>query len=547
METRRFNTVVELMEHAFEQYATQPAFTCMGHTLSYADIDRLSKSFASYLQHQTSLQAGDRVAIQLPNILQYPIVVYGAIRAGMIIVNTNPLYTARELKHQLKDSGAKALVVLSNCAHNAAEIIGETDVDLVLVTDLGDTLPALKKHLVNFVVKKIKKMVPPFHFEKGVPLVEALQQSPDTFKKPTSEPGDIMALQYTGGTTGVAKGAMLTHSNLCANVFQVLSHMSKLFKEESEVFIAALPLYHIFAFNMHALSAFSCGAHNVLIPNPRDIPAFVKAVRPYKPSAYIAVNTLYNALARDADFKKLDFSELKTSAAGGMAITEDVMKRWQGVTGCKICEGYGLTETSPVIITNPDDQIKLGTIGTPLIATEIRIVGDDGYEMPDGEPGEICVRGPQVMKGYWNREEATKEVLNSEGWFRTGDIGIRREDGYYQIVDRKKDMINVSGFKVYPNEVEDVASQHPGILEAAVIGVPAGACGEHVKLYAVRIDENLTEDELKAHCKKNLTAYKVPKYIEFRESLPKTPVGKILRKELRKELEQASADQAQSA
>lgn len=538
MEIRRFNTVLELMDHAFSEFADLPSYSCMGHAISYAELDHYSRGFAAYIQQHTSLKPGDRIAIQLPNILQYPIAVYGAIRAGLVIVNTNPLYTARELCHQLEDSGAKALVVLSNCAHTAAEIISKTPVEEVIVTDLGDIFPGFKRTAVNFAVKYIKKMVPPYEFKgvKVTPFLQVYKTSEKDFVDVEIDPGDLFALQYTGGTTGVAKGAMLTHSNLSANVYQILGHMTKLFKEQSEVFVAALPLYHIFAFNLHALCAFSCGAHNVLIPNPRDLPAFVKAITGHKVSAFIAVNTLYNSLARNEEFKKLDFSSLKTSAAGGMAVTEDVMKRWLEVTGCEICEGYGLTETSPVIITNPDNRIKLGTIGTPLRATEIQIIDDDGVVVRDGEPGEICARGPQVMKGYWQRPEATAEVLNKDGWFRTGDIGIQREDGYFEIVDRKKDMIVVSGFKVFPNEVEDIACQHPGVLEAAVIGVPSEATGEAVKLFIVKTpDSTLSEEEMVAHCRAHLTGYKVPKLVVFRETLPKSNVGKILRKELRNE------------
>lgn len=533
-------TVVDLIQHAFKKFSSAPAYTCLGHTMTFAEVEHQSRQFAGFLQKHTQLKPGDRLALQLPNILQYPVALYGAALAGVVIVNTNPLYTPRELKHQLKDSGAKALLVLSNVAHNAAEIISETDVETVIVTDLGDLLPWPKRSIVNFVVKHVKKLVPAYKFDNSISFRAALAQGGEPTTIATPKPDDVFLLQYTGGTTGVAKGAMLSHKNLCSNVVQILDHLSNLFHSPSEKACAALPLYHIFAFNLHALCVFSEGGHNILIPNPRDIPAFVKALQPFKISLIIAVNTLYNALVRDAEFAKLDFSEMKTSAAGGMAVTEDVARRWQALTGSEICEGYGLTETSPVLISNPDKLIKRGTIGTPLMNTQVRVVGDDGKDTPPGEPGELWVKGPQVMLGYWQRPEATSEVME-DGWFKTGDVGICREDGYYKIVDRKKEMISVSGFKVFPNEVEDVVALHPAVLEAAVIGVPAETVGEHVKLYVVKADQTVTEEELVAHCRKHLTGYKVPKIVEFRDELPKSTVGKILRKDLRAELKKEAA------
>lgn len=534
METQKYETVLELIEDAFKKNADLPAYTCLGHTLSFKQVDEYSKRFASFLQHHTNLSPGDRVAVQLPNILQYPVVMYGAIRAGMVLVNTNPLYTPRELQHQLKDSGAKALVVLANVANNASEILDQTDVEHVIVTEIGDLLPPIKKLVVNFVVKKVKKLVPDFQFTAPTTFAQAMQLGEKPFNAVAPpRPGDVCVLQYTGGTTGVAKGAMLTHSNLCSNVVQVLGHMSRLFKTRSEVIVAALPLYHIFAFNLHGLCAFVHAGHNILIPNPRDIKAFVKAIKPFKVSTFIAVNTLYNALARDEDFAQLDFSQLKTCAAGGMALTEDVIRRWKDLTGNTLCEGYGLTETSPVIITNPDGAIRSGTIGTPLKDTEIRIEDDDGNEVANGDVGEIVVRGPQVMLGYWQRPEATKEVLSDDGWFKTGDMAVRSDDGYVKIVDRKKDMILVSGFNVYPNELEDVASMHPAIVECAAIGVPSEETGEAVKLFVVTNGTEVSKQDVIDFCRKSLTAYKVPKLIEFVDALPKTNVGKILRRELR--------------
>lgn len=534
MDSKHYANVSELLLDAFSQHANLPAFTCFGHTLTYADIDILSARFASYLQHHSGLKPGDRIAIQLPNVLQYPVVLYGAIRAGLVVVNTNPLYTARELLHQLKDSGAKALVVLANVANHAAEILPQTQVEKVILTEIGDLLPTPKRQLINFVVKHVKKMVPSFEFPQVTGIREALKLGEQQPYTPVPVNSDtLLVLQYTGGTTGVAKGAMLSHGNLCANVQQVLNHMTKLFKTQSQIVAVALPLYHIFAFNIHGLCAVARGAHNVLIPNPRDLPAFVKAIKPYKVSLFVAVNTLYNALLRCEDFRKLDFSELKTSAGGGMAVTEDVAKHWLELTGCEICEGYGLTETSPVLITNPDNAIKSGTIGTPVLGTEVKIANEQGVDVPDGEPGELWARGPQVMSGYWQKPDATAEVLTPDGWFKTGDIAIRRPDGYYKIVDRKKDMILVSGFNVYPNEVEDVVTQHPDIIEAAVIGVPSHDSGEAVKLFVVTGGKTVPEEEIIAFCRQRLTAYKVPKIIEYRDSLPKSNVGKILRRELR--------------
>ena len=532
MDSDRYANANDLLDKAFAKHANCPAYTCLGHTMTFAEVDRQSQRFASYLQNHTGLKPGDRIAIQLPNILQYPIVLYAAIRAGLIVVNTNPLYTSCELVHQLKDSGAQALIVLANVADRAAEILPQTDIKTVIVTEVGDMLPPLKRTLVNFVLRRIKKSVPDFNFKQSIDFREAMTKGDQPFKPVEVQADDVLVLQYTGGTTGVAKGAMLSHKNLCANVYQVLNQMHKLFTSPSEVAVAALPLYHIFAFNLHALAAFSRGAHNVLIPNPRDIDAFVKAIKPYKVSVFIAVNTLYNALARNAKFAALDFSSLKTSAAGGMAVTEDVTKLWQKVTGCSICEGYGLTETSPVVITNPDDAIQLGTIGTLLVDTEAKIVTDENTDAADNQPGELWVRGPQVMLGYWQRPEATADALTAEGWFKTGDIAVRKSDGYFKIVDRKKDMVLVSGFNVYPNEVEDVASQHPSVIEAAVIGVPCEETGEAVKLFVVT-SEKVSKEEIIQHCRKSLTGYKVPKYVEFIDELPKSNVGKILRRELR--------------
>lgn len=533
MDSKQYGTVCDLLQDAFTQHAQRPAFTCLGHTLTYAQIDALSARFASYLQHHSGLKPGDRIALQLPNILQYPVVLYGAIRAGLVVVNTNPLYTSRELLHQLSDSGAKALVVLANVADRAAEVLPQTQVETVIVTEIGDFLPAPKRQLVNFAVKHLKKLVPSYSFAQSFKLRDVMKLG-DRPLTPVAVSGEtLLMLQYTGGTTGVAKGAMLSHANLCANVHQILHHMTRLFKSKSETVAVALPLYHIFALNIHGLCAITGGAHSILIPNPRDLPALVKALKPYKISLYVAVNTLFNAMVRHEGFRQLDFSELKTSAAGGMALTEEVARQWLELTGCGICEGYGLTETSPVLVTNPDNAIQPGTIGTPVIGTEVKIADEQGNSLPDGEPGELWARGPQVMSGYWQKPEATAEVLTPDGWFKTGDIAIRRPDGYFKIVDRKKDMILVSGFNVYPNEIEDVVTQHPNIVEAAVIGVPSRETGEAVKLFVVTDGKNVPEEEIIAFCRQRLTAYKTPRIIEYRDTLPKSNVGKILRRELK--------------
>jgi long-chain acyl-CoA synthetase len=537
LNSKRYETVCELLQDAFAEHAHRPAFTCLNHTISYAEVDALSARFASYLQHHSGLKPGDRIAIQLPNLLQYPVVLYGAIRAGLVVVNTNPLYTSRELLHQLSDSGAKALVVLANVADKAAEILPQTQVETVIVTEIGDFLPAPKRQLINFAVKHIKQMVPAFSFTKSLKIRDAMKLGGRQPMAPVSVSGDtLLMLQYTGGTTGVAKGAMLSHGNLCANVQQILGHMTNLFKTESQVVAVALPLYHIFALTIHGLCAITGGAHSVLIPNPRDLPALVKAIKPYKISLFVAVNTLYNAMVRNEGFRQLDFSAVETSAAGGMAVTEDVSRQWLELTGCAICEGYGLTETSPVLLTNPDTAIQAGTIGTPVMDTEVRIADDQGNPVAEGQPGELWARGPQVMSGYWQKTEATAEVLTPDGWFKTGDIAVRRPDGYYKIVDRKKDMILVSGFNVYPNEIEDVVTQHPAIIEAAAIGVPSQETGEAVKLFVVVVDgKRVPREEIIAFCRQRLTAYKVPRIIEYRDSLPKSNVGKILRRELRDE------------
>jgi long-chain acyl-CoA synthetase len=526
-------TLAEVFAQSCKQFADCGAFSCMGHTLSYADLDHLSGRFAAYLQQHTDLQPGDRIAVQLPNILQYPVVVFGALRAGLVVVNTNPLYTAHEIKHQLNDSGAKALVVLANIAKNAAAIITETQVKHVLVTELADLHPLLKRTFLNFAVKYIKKMVPPFHFAQQIALNEALSLPQKPWAPVAQTPDDVAVLQYTGGTTGVAKGAMLTHRNLVANMEQLNERMKDVFRPRQELYIAPLPLYHIYSFTIHCTSAVALGNHSLLIPNPRDIPGLVKTMKGKPFTYFVGLNTLFNALMRNQDFKNLDFSHLRLTCSGGMALTAETAKQWHDVTQAPISEGYGLTETSPVVSTNPLGNVQQGTVGLPVIDTEVKVIDEHNNSLPSGEAGELCVRGPQVMKGYWQRPDATAEVIDSEGWFKTGDIAVIQEDGFIKIVDRKKDMINVSGFKVFPNEVEDALSSHPDIVEVAVVGVPDGQGSEIVKAFIVTANASLTVEQVRKFAKETLTAYKVPHLIEFRNELPKSNVGKILRRELR--------------
>ncbi|GMG87669.1 AMP-binding protein [Biformimicrobium ophioploci] len=530
-------TVIDVFGEACAKYADRPAFTCLGHTLTIGDIDALSARFAAYLQNHTSLEPGDRIAVQLPNVLQYPVVVFGALRAGMTVVNTNPLYTAREVKHQLNDSGAKALVVLANIAPTAAEVVAETSVEQVIVTEIADLHAPLKRFVINNVARHVKKLVPEFTFPNQVSFTAAMKQGASASFTPVQvSPEDVAVLQYTGGTTGVAKGAMLTNRNLVANMEQVREALAGNILEGEELYVAPLPLYHIYAFTIHCMCLMATGNHSLLIPNPRDIPAFIKTLKGVRFTGFAGLNTLFNALCREPAFQELDFGKLRTTVSGGMALTHDAAERWQEVTGCRISEGYGMTETSPVVSFNPAAAIQLGTVGLPVPATEVKVVDEQGNELPDNTPGELCVRGPQVMKGYWQRPEATAEMIDEDGWLHTGDMAVIQDDGYIRIVDRKKDMIIVSGFNVYPNEVEDVVCSHEGVLEAAAVGIPDAKSGEVVKLYIVKADQNLTEKDVIAHCRENLTAYKVPKSVEFREELPKTNVGKILRRELRDEV-----------
>jgi long-chain acyl-CoA synthetase len=525
----------DILEKSCERFADLPAYGNMGVSITYRELDQASRDFGAYLQKVAGLNRGDRVAIMLPNLLQYPVALFGTLRAGMTVVNTNPLYTARELEHQLKDSGASAIVVLENFAATLQQVLPRTAVKTVITTQIGDLFPGLKRVLTNFVVKHVKKMVPAWSIAGTTPLTEALAAGrAHTLENVPLTRDDLAFLQYTGGTTGVAKGAMLTHGNLVANLQQVAAWIGRDFADGKEVAVIPLPLYHIFALTVNMVFM-KTGAHTILITNPRDLPAFVKTLKHTPFTAMIGVNTLYNALLNTPAFAQVAVKQIKLTAAGGMAVQRAVAERWKKATGVPIVEGYGLTETSPIAICNPMN-IKdwTGNIGVPIPSTEAAILDDAGNMLPAGEVGEICIRGPQVMKGYWNRPEETAKVFTADGWFRTGDMGFMDAKGSVKITDRKKDMIIVSGFKVFPNEIEDVVMLHPGVLEVAAVGIPDEKSGEAVKIFVVPKDPALTEQDLLAHCRQHLTGYKVPKAIELRtEPLPKTNIGKILRRELR--------------
>lgn len=527
----KYSSVLEFYEECINQYRDLPAYTNMGKTLSFAEADQLATAFAAWIQNKTNLKPGDRIAIQMPNLLQYPIVFFGALKAGLIIVNTNPLYTEREMEHQFKDSGAKGIIILSNFASKLEEVLKNTSIETVIITNIGDILGGLKGSIVNFVVKNIKKMVPSYNLPQAYKLKNVLTEGKSlSYKKPSLKNTDVFILQYTGGTTGVAKGAMLTHRNILANVEQSYAWFKPMLKDSQEIVIAPLPLYHIFALTANLLTMMKFGAKNVLITNPRDMKAFIKELKKEKFSVMTGLNTLFNGLLNQDDFASVDFSEFKVAVGGGMAVQKAVAERWQKVTGTPIAEGYGLTETSPVASVNPvDGRIKLGTIGLPLPSTEFKIADDNGNALGVEERGEIWIKGPQVMAGYWNKPEETAKIMEGE-WLKTGDVGVMDEEGFFRIVDRKKEMILVSGFNVYPNEVEEVIAMHPKVLECGVKGVTDEKSTEAVKAFIVKKDPSLTEEEMKEHCKKYLTSYKVPKHIAFRESLPKSNVGKILRR-----------------
>lgn len=536
IEYGEYETVLDVFETACKKYADRPAFYNMGVSVTFGELDKLSADFAAYLQNHTSLEKGDRIAVQMPNLIQYPVVVFGALRAGLVVVNTNPLYTTREMEHQFNDAGCKALVALANFGDSVADVLPKTGIKHVIITQVADMQPTLKRLVMNFVIRHIKKMVPDFTIKGAVPFTTAMALGAKSKYDESSaalSPDDIAVLQYTGGTTGVAKGAMLTHRNLVANMLQ-MDFILRALRPGQEIAITPLPLYHIFSFTVNCLGMMSHGALNVLITNPRDIPGFAKELAQHRFTCMTGLNTLFVALMNNPDFQKLDFSTLKMTIAGGMALQKSVADQWEKMTGNRIAEGFGMTETSPVVCVNPPNAIQVGTIGIPVPGTDIKIIDEDETELAIGESGELCVRGPQVMKGYWQREQATAETMTKDGeWLKTGDVAVLQEDGYLRIVDRKKDMILVSGFNVYPNEVEDVACTHPSIVECAAVGVPDEKSGEAVKLFVVKSEESLTSEQVLEYCKENLTGYKVPKHIEFRRELPKTNVGKILRRELR--------------
>jgi long-chain acyl-CoA synthetase len=530
-----YASVCDFFTRMCHLFNTLPAYSNFGHSLSYSELDRLSAAFAAYLQHTLQLKKGDRVALMMPNLLQYPVALFGVLRAGLIAVNVNPLYTPRELAHQLQDSGACTIIIVENFAHTLEKVLPDVPVQHVIITRLGDMLPRPRGWLLDLAVRYIKRMVPAWHIQKAIPLRRVLAEGSQLkLQRVDLQPDDLAFLQYTGGTTGIAKGAMLTHGNMLANLAQIKAWLGDTIKPGEEVVITPLPLYHIFSLTANCLVFIALGAHNVLITNPRDLRGFVKTLKAYPFSILTGVNTLYNGLLNSPGFAQLDFSHLKLAIAGGMAVQQTVAERWQHTTGIPLLEGYGLTETSPVVCVNRLDLEQFtASIGLPLPSTEVCFRDEQGQDLPQGEPGELWVHGPQVMRGYWHRPEDTAHAMDSKGWFATGDIGYMDDQGYVRIIDRKKDMILVSGFNVYPNEVEDVLVSHPQVLEAAVIGMPSQQSGESVKAFIVPRDEAPTQQSLIDHCRQHLTAYKVPRTFEFHTELPKSNVGKILRRSLR--------------
>ncbi|KMN48170.1 long-chain fatty acid--CoA ligase [Chromobacterium violaceum] len=543
IDINQFQSVTEVFDRSVKKFSGRPAMACMDKVLSYAELDELSGRFASFLQHRLGLKKGDRVAVMMPNLLQYPIAVFGTLRAGGAVVNVNPLYTPRELEHQLKDSGAETIVILENFAGVLEQVLPRTQVKNVVVASIGEMLGILKGTLVNFVVRKVKKMVPPWRIPGHVRFSDALSiGAAKPYDKVALTHEDVAFLQYTGGTTGVAKGAVLLHKNIVANMLQASAWVGTLVREGQEVIVTALPLYHIFSLTANLMVFTEIGALNVLITNPRDIPGFVKELRKYPITCITGVNTLFNALLNHPEFSKLNFSTWRLTLGGGMAVQKAVADKWKAVTGVPLVEAYGLTETSPAACINPMDLKEYnGTIGLPVPSTEIEIRDAEGRPVAPGEQGELCIRGPQVMRGYWNRPDETAKVLGADGFLATGDMAVLTPEGYVKLVDRKKDMILVSGFNVYPNEIEDVVAGHPDVLEVACIGVPDDKSGEVVKVFVVKKNPALTDKDIIRYCRENLTGYKVPKLVEFRSELPKTNVGKILRRALR---DQETAKQA---
>ena len=536
IDVNEFPSLREFLEHSFTKYRSLPAFTNMGHSISFGELDETSRYLGAWLQKNAGLAKGDRVAVMMPNIIQYAVAVAAILRAGLTVTNVNPLYTPRELQHQLKDSGAKAIIIVENFANTLEKVRHNTDINAVIVTAIGDMLPPPKRQLINFVIRKVKKMVPAYNIPDAVSLHKALKEGRwQTMDTPQLSHDDIAFLQYTGGTTGVAKGAMLTHRNIVANLLQARAWLSSTVTEGQSIVITPLPLYHIFSLTANFFTFTLMGGNNILITNPRDMPGFIKELKKHKFTFITGVNTLFNSLLNTPGFEEVDFSHLKGTLGGGMAVQRAVAERWQKVTGMPLIEAYGLTETSPAACINPLTNTEFnGSIGLPISSTEISIRDEDGNDLGIGPVGEICIRGPQVMAGYWNRPDETAKVMLEGGWFRSGDMGRMDEKGYTFIEDRKKDMILVSGFNVYPNEVEGVAVMHPAVLEAAAVGIPDEKSGELVKLFVVcRDGQSVTDKELIAFCRESLTGYKVPRLVEFRKELPKTNVGKILRRELR--------------
>jgi len=530
----KFSSLVEVLDYVSKEHSERPGFSCFKQTLSYGQIDELSNRFATMLQQKSKLKPGDRIAIQLPNVLQFPIVLYGALKAGLIVVNTNPLYTANEMLHQFNDSGVKAIVILENFCNKLEQVLDQTEIESIFVTKLGDFQSLLQRHIINFGIKYLKKLVPAYNLPTALSLTDLKGFDPAyTRPEPISRGDDVCVILYTGGTTGISKGAMLSHNNLIANMMQLRSRCLAVMKDKVEIIAAPLPLYHSYAFLLHCLAMPYAGNHNILITNPRDLDGLIKLLSKVTVNGFVGINTLYLAMLRHKNFHKINFKNLKFCGAGGMAMTSSVMEEWHKVTGCEIFEGYGLTECSPVVSVNIPGRLKLGTVGPLVPETELKAMADSGEEVLQGETGEAWIRGPQVMLGYWNRPEETAETITADGWFKSGDYVNVDSDGYIRIVDRKKDMILVSGFNVFPNEVEDWVNGHPGVLESAAIGVPNERTGEAVKLFVVRQNQLLTSEELIGHCKKGLTAYKLPRAVVFVEDLPKSNIGKIIRRELR--------------
>ena len=535
IDPEHYHSLLDLFEKSFADFSDLPAFTNMGKELTYRELDSATKRVASYIQNDLGLKKGDKVAVMMPNLLQTPVTILGILRAGCVVVNVNPLYTVRELEHQLNDSESSAIFILANFADTLEKALPKTNVKHIVVTQVGDMVGGLKKHIVNFVVKHVKKMVPSYSLPNVIKFADALAGDEAGYKKPEVDLNDLAFLQYTGGTTGVSKGAMLSHGNMVGNLEQVSGCLDKVLERGKEVVITALPLYHIFALTANCLTFMKYGGLNVLITNPRDMPGFVKELAQHKFTAVTGVNTLFNGLLNTPGFAELDFSSLKMSLGGGMAVQRPVAEKWQAVTKTKLMEGYGLTECAPLVTVSPYDlECYNGSIGLPAPSTDIKLMLENGEEAAKGEPGELWVKGPQVMQGYYNRPDATAECLK-DGWFATGDIATYDDEGFFYIVDRKKDMIIVSGFNVFPNEIEEVVAMHDGVLEVAAIGIPHEVSGEQVKVFVVKKDQSLTEKDIIKHCRDNLTNYKVPKLVEFRDELPKTNVGKILRRALKDE------------